>query len=143
MIVGKIISENGSAIVDTSTTNIIQQNQQNNMRSGQTTDQTTNNKDTGKSIRLVMDNTHRKVDFYRVIMALHQEGFFKSADGGDAAIKDVFHAFGTMLGEDFDEYAKNMFAGSLKKTEIKIFARLEQAFLTYEQEKEQKADSRR
>lgn len=142
MIVGKIISENGSAIVDTSTTNIIQQNRQNNMQPGQTTDQT-NNKDTRKSIRLVIDNTHRKVDFYRVIMALHQEGFFKSANGGDAAIKDVFHAFGTMLGEDFDEYAKNMFAGSLKKTEIKIFARLEQAFLTYEQEKEQKADSRR
>lgn len=138
--IGIFNNETGALFQDNSIT--IQQNQQNNMQNAQTTE-IADDTDSWKPISLVMDSSHNKVDFYRVIMALYQEGFFKSASGGKATIKDVFHAFGTMLGEDFDKYAKDLSAGSLKKTEITIFTRLEQAFMAYEQEKEQKANSRR
>jgi len=110
--------------------------QQNNLQPAQTTDQTSD-KDSYKSIRIVMDKTHRKVDLYRVIMALYQEGFFKSAGGGDVAIKDVFHAFGTMLGEKFDNYANDLNAGSKAYDETKdaIFTRLSKAYKEYEDRK--------
>lgn len=94
-------------------------------------------KDSYKSIRLVRDNGHRKVDLYRVIMALCQEGFFKSDGGGDAAIKDVFHAFGVMLDEKFDNYANDLNAGSKAYDETKdaIFSRLSKAYKEYEDRK--------
>lgn len=138
--IGIFNNETGALFQDNSIT--IQQNQQNNMQTAQMTEAPVDT-DSWKPISLVMDSSHNKIDFYRVIMALYQEGFFKSANGGRATIKEVFHAFGTMLKENFDGYAKDISAGSLKKTELTIFTRLEQAFMTYEQEKEQKANSRR
>lgn len=135
MIAEKIINDNGSTIVDLST-NIVHENQQNNMYPAQTADYPCD-KDSYKPIRLVMDNGHRKVDLYRVIMALSQEGFFKSAGGGDAAIKDVFHAFGVMLDEKFDTYANDLNAGSKAYDETKnaIFSRLSKAYKEYEDKK--------
>ena len=135
MIAEKIINDNGSTIVDLST-NIVHENQQNNMYPAQTADYPCD-KDSYKPIRLVMDNGHRKVDLYRVIMALSQEGFFKSAGGGDAAIKDVFHAFGVMLDEKFDTYANDLNAGSKAYDETKnaIFSRLSKAYIEYEDKK--------
>lgn len=135
MIAEKIINDNGSTIVDLST-NIVHENQQNNMYTAQTADYPCD-KDSYKPIRLVMDNGHRKVDLYRVIMALSQEGFFKSAGGGDAAIKDVFHAFGVMLDEKFDTYANDLNAGSKAYDETKnaIFSRLSKAYKEYEDKK--------
>lgn len=138
--IGTFNNETGALFQDNSIT--IQQNQQNSMQTAQMTDVPVDT-DSWKPISLVMDSYHNKIDFYRVIMALYQEGFFKSANGGKATIKEVFHAFGTMLKENLDGYAKDISAGSLKKTELTIFTRLEQAFTTYEQEKEQKANSRR
>lgn len=135
MIAERIINDNGSAIVDLST-NIVHENQQNNMYPAQATDQT-RDKDSYKPIRLVKDNGHRKIDLYRVIMALCQKGFFKSAAGGDAAIKDVFHAFGVMLDEKFDTYANDLNAGSKAYDETKdaIFTRLSKAYKEYEDRK--------
>lgn len=138
--IGTFNNETGALFQDNSIT--IHQNQQNYMQAAQTTE-ISDDTDSWKPISLVMDSAHNKVDLYRVIMALYQEGFFKSASGGKATIKEVFHAFGTMLKENFDGYAKDISAGSLKKTELTIFTRLEQAFMAYEQEKEQKANSRR
>ena len=70
-------------------------------------------------------------------MALCQEGFFKSDGGGDAAIKDVFHAFGVMLDEKFDNYANDLNAGSKAYDETKdaIFSRLSKAYKEYEDRK--------
>lgn len=133
--IGTFNNETGALFQDNSIT--IQQNQQNNMQTAQMTDVPVDT-DSWKPISLVMDSSHNKIDFYRVIMALYQEGFFKSASRGKATSKEVFHAFGTMLKENFDGYAKDISAGSLKKMELTIFSRLEQAFMTYEQEKEQK-----
>lgn len=110
--------------------------QQNNLHPSQMADHSCD-KDSYKPIRLVKDNGHRKVDLYRVIMALCQEGFFKSAGGGDAAIKDVFHAFGVMLDEKFDNYANDLNAGSKAYDETKnaIFNRLSKAYKEYEDKK--------
>lgn len=110
--------------------------QQNNLHPAQTADHPCD-KDSYKPIRLVKDNGHRKVDLYRVIMALCQEGFFKSAADGDAAIKDVFHAFGVMLDEKFDTYANDLNAGSKAYDETKdaIFTRLSKAYKEYEDKK--------
>ena len=95
--IGIFNNETGALFQDNSIT--IQQNQQNNMQNAQTTE-IADDTDSWKPISLVMDSSHNKVDFYRVIMALYQEGFFKSASGGRATKKDVFNAFGQMLGED-------------------------------------------
>ena len=74
--IGTFNNQSGALFQDNSIT--IQQNQQNNMQNAQTTG-IADDTDSWKPISLVMDSSHNKVDFYRVIMALYQEGFFKSA----------------------------------------------------------------
>ena len=130
--IGTFNNENGAIFQDNSVT--VQQNQQNNMQTAQTTE-IVDDTNSWKPIGLVMDSSHNKIDFYRVIMALYQEGFFKSASGGRATKKDVFNAFGQMLGKDFSQYTKDLTSGSYIKNDIMIFNRLEKAFMEYENEK--------
>lgn len=49
-----------------------------------------------------------KIDLYRVIIAMHEYGFFLSPDGGIADQKAVFAAFAEMLGEGFKRYNNNL-----------------------------------
>ena len=107
--IGTFNNETGAIFQDNSFT--IQQNQQNNIQANQMTE-AADDTDSWKPISLVMDSSHNKVDFYRVIMALYKEVFFKAASGGKATKKDFFHSFGTMLGEDYEKCAKVLSAGS-------------------------------
>ena len=50
----------------------------------------------------------QKIDLFRVILALHECGFFSDGNGGKPRQEDVFNAFGTMLHEDFSGYQKNL-----------------------------------
>lgn len=50
----------------------------------------------------------QKIDLFRVIIALHECGFFSDGNGGKPRQEDVFNAFGTMLHEDFSGFQKNL-----------------------------------
>lgn len=50
----------------------------------------------------------QKIDLFRVILALHECGFFSDGNGGKPRQEDVFNAFDTMLHEDFSGYQKNL-----------------------------------
>lgn len=76
-----------------------------------------------------------KADFFRVIMALCKVGAFRSVGGGKAKIKDVFAAFGDMLGEDYSGYANHLSSDNYKINGVTIFNELEEAYNQYAQEK--------
>jgi len=54
----------------------------------------------------------QKINLYRVILALHECGFFSDGNGGKPRQEDVFAAFGSMLHEDFSDFQKNISAAS-------------------------------
>ena len=73
-----------------------------------------------------------KADLFRVIIALFKTGSFKSEDGSPVNQKDVFEAFGKMLGEDYSDYQKNLSAADFKKTEDNnVFDKLKSAYESY------------
>lgn len=77
-----------------------------------------------------------KIDLFRVIIALQKSGFFLDKTGSQATQKDVFNAFGTMLGEDFSKFQKNLSEASKHNNDSavssKIFDTLKEAFEAYE-----------
>lgn len=79
-----------------------------------------------------LSSKFKKIDLYRVIMALYQIGAFESIDGSELLMKDVYSAFGDMLGEDFSKYEKNLSNQSTNKNPPDIFSRLEAGFEKYE-----------
>lgn len=102
--------------------------------------------DSGESSEnLVYLNSARgtKINLYRVIMAMHQFGFFVDKSGRQAMQKDVFKAFGEMLGADFSKYCKDISEASKKKGDITIFEELERAFQEYEEGKINRLEERR
>lgn len=118
--------------------------QQNNIQAGENPDaqqpytSTANPENTKSGIRLNRSAT--KVDLYRVILALQKLGFFTDETGYAATQKAVFHAFGTMLGENFDGYQKNLSEAAKHNNDsnvsANIFDELKAAFITYEREKD-------
>lgn len=52
-----------------------------------------------------------KVDFLRVINAMCELEYFHNASGGKAYKKDVFAAFGRILGENFTRASSNLSSG--------------------------------
>ena len=91
---------------------ISQANTQNNTQvnvqpqAAQTSPQT-NESSVSLGIRL-NNRSGNKINLFRVILALQKLGFFTDGTGCAATQKAVFHAFGTMLGENFDGYQKNL-----------------------------------
>lgn len=77
----------------------------------------------------------QKIDLFRVIIALHECGFFSDGNGGKPRQEDVFNAFGTMLHEDFSKYHRNLHeAGMLKNDSIagiSIFDQLKESVEEY------------
>lgn len=77
----------------------------------------------------------QKIDLFRVILALHECGFFSDGNGGKPRQEDVFNAFGTMLHEDFSKYHRNLHeAGMLKNDSIagiSIFDQLKESVEEY------------
>lgn len=131
----------GATFTDNSITvnaqqNIIQSGEKPDAQKPDTT--TTNPENTQGGIRLNRSAT--KVDLYRVILALQKLGFFTDETGYAATQKAVFHAFGTMLGENFDGYQKNLSEAAKHNNDsnvsANIFDELKAAFITYEHEKD-------
>lgn len=131
----------GATFTDNSITvnaqqNIIQSGEKPDAQKPDTT--TTNPENTQGGIRLNRSAT--KVDLYRVILALQKLGFFTDETGYAATQKAVFHAFGTMLGENFDGYQKNLSEAAKHNNDsnvsANIFDELKAAFITYEREKD-------
>ena len=48
----------------------------------------------------------QKIDLYRVIIALLENGFFTDNNGAKPTQKEVFEAFGQMLASDFSDFQK-------------------------------------
>ena len=82
-----------------------------------------------------------KIDLFRVIIALHEIGAFKSVDGGELHQKDVIQAFGQMLGEDYSGYTNNV-SGGTSTENPEIFDKLKKAFVKYEKKKLKEKEAR-
>ncbi len=89
-----------------------------------------------KPVRLNM-GAGRKLDFLRVVLAMHEMGFFTDVAGGEVDRQDVFNAFGDALGMDFDRANANLSEGMNHWSPDKraeVFGMLEKAYREYENE---------
>ena len=96
----------------------------------------------GGSEPLIRRNKLSKIDLFRLAIALHEYGAFKSVDGDDLPQYKVVEAFGRMLGEDFSDYTNNV-AGATSTDNPEIFEKLQKAFKRYEDRKLEGKKSRR
>lgn len=79
----------------------------------------------------------RKLDFLRIVLAMHEMGFFTDVAGGEVDRQDVFNAFGDALGMDFDRANANLSEGMNHWSPDKraeVFSMLEKAYREYEKE---------
>lgn len=82
-------------------------------------------------------NTKRstKLNFFRVVKALCEQGFFVDASGAKADDKEVFEALSSALGEDFSDYSGHLSEGlnhHKLDTRSEIFQTLRDAYEAYE-----------
>lgn len=96
----------------------------------------------GGSEPLIRRNKLSKIDLFRLAIALHEYGAFKSVDGDDLPQYKVVEAFGRMLGEDFSDYTNNV-AGATSTDNPEIFEKLQKAFKRYEDRKLEGKKARR
>ena len=82
-----------------------------------------------------------KVDLQRVIIALIKLGAFKKENGTEVKQKEVFEAFGNLLGTDLSKYSRAFSDVSYNKSEEGIFVKLENAFRAYEAQKAARKES--
>lgn len=78
----------------------------------------------------------QKIDLYRVILALLENGFFTDLCGAKPTQKEVFEAFGQMLGADFSDFRKNLSEAVKNNNDspasTQIFEDLKNSWLSYE-----------
>lgn len=89
-----------------------------------------------KPVRLNM-GAGRKLDFLRIVLAMHEMGFFTDVAGGEVDRQDVFNAFGDALGMDFERANANLSEGMNHWSPDKraeVFSMLEKAYREYEKE---------
>lgn len=136
------IAQNGSSFIDNSVTvNAVQSNTQNN---NEVVPENTSSRNIGGRNDVTLNSSKGfKTNLYRIIIALHELGFFVDKAGCHANQKDVFDAFGEALGMDFSKFHKNLSEASKKKNEIRIFQQLERAFLEYEEQKLERSQNLR
>lgn len=82
-------------------------------------------------------NTKRstKLNFFRVIKALCDQGFFLDASGAKADDKDVFEALSPALNDDFSDYSGHLSEGlnhHKLDTRSEIFQKLRDTYEAYE-----------
>jgi hypothetical protein len=82
-------------------------------------------------------NTKRstKLNFFRVIKALCDQGFFVDATGAKADDKDVFEALSPALNDDFSDYSGHLSEGlnhHKLDTRSEIFQKLRDTYEAYE-----------
>lgn len=86
----------------------------------------------GRFSRKVKFNNKRgnKINLYKIIYALVHNGFFVNEDGQQPNQKDVFIAFGEMLGTNFENFQKDLSEGAKRKTteNKSVFASLEETW---------------
>lgn len=90
----------------------------------------------GKSTIRLSDVKKKKIGFFRVIKALHKEGFFESVTGGAPTEKETFAAFGIALNEDFSDFTGHLSANrkdNTPETRAEVFDTLKRSYLSYEQ----------
>lgn len=78
-----------------------------------------------------------KLDFLRVLVALHEAGYFCDATGGPVDRKDVFAAFGAIVGMDFERANSNLSEGLghwNQEMRSEVFGELKKAYQAYENE---------
>ena len=81
--------------------------------------------------------TGRKLDFLRVLVALHEAGYFTDEVGGQIDRKDVFAAFSEVLGLNLDRANANLSEGLNhynQEMRAEIFDVLKKAYVEYENE---------
>lgn len=102
--IGIFKNEDGGLFVDNSVTvNALQTNTQN-----ITENQSVSSRKAKPIIIRFAGKRGQKIDLYRVIIALYECGFFTDASGAKPSQKQVFEAFGQMLGADFSDFQKNL-----------------------------------
>ena len=77
------------------------------------------------------------LDFLRVLVALHEAGYFTDEVGGQIDRKDVFAAFSEVLGLDLDRANANLSEGLNhynQEMRAEIFDVLKKAYVEYENE---------
>ena len=77
----------------------------------------------------------RKLDFLRVMVALHEAGYFTDEVGGQIDRKDVFAEFGEVLGLDLDRANANLsevLNHYNQEMRAEIFDVLKTAYVEYE-----------
>lgn len=126
---------NNDGVINANT--IVQNNIENNVQAAQ--ESTTGNSDCNPAATpaepLIRLNTKKgnRINLYRVIVAMHEYGFFKSPNGGPADQKEVFAAFSAMLGDPFNGYDNNLSEGKKHNNDSdaaeKIFDDLKRLFL--------------
>jgi len=95
----------------------------------------------GRSAIQLKDFKGNKVNFIRVIKALHKEGFFERESGGKPTEEEVFAAFGIAINEGLDDFApqlSNNRKDNTPETRADIFDQLKKTYLKYEQDIEDK-----
>ena len=78
-----------------------------------------------------------KLDFLRVLVALHEAGYFCDAAGGPVDRKDVFAAFGEILEMGFERANSNLSEGLghwNQEMRSEVFDELKKAYQAYENE---------
>lgn len=79
-----------------------------------------------------------KHNLYRIIGAMYQAGYFVTEKGGKPTQKDVYNAFGAMLGEDFSDFDKDLDKIRKGKTRVELienlFDELANAAITFTQD---------
>lgn len=87
--------------------------------------------DSSDKVKVIRFNKElSKVDFFRVVNALCEYGYFLTLAGTPANKIDVFNALGNLLGEDFSKYAKHLYeskgVNNDSKSTTEIFDKLKQ-----------------
>lgn len=74
-----------------------------------------------------------RINLFRIIVAMHEYGFFLNTKGGIADQQEVFSAFAEMLGEEFKRYNNNLSGSKNHNNDSdapsKIFDDLKRLFL--------------
>lgn len=102
--VGTLYNEPGATFND----NSITINAQQNYTAQFNPEQTVSGNGEFSSIIRFSNKRGMKIDLYRVILALLENGFFTNQNGAKPTQKEVFDAFGKMLGSDFSDFQKNL-----------------------------------
>ena len=87
----------------------------------------------------------KKLQFFRVVKALCDEGFFVDTTGAKANDKDVFEALAAAFGDNFTDYTQHLSEGlnhNSPDERAKIFSVLEEAYRDYEEDLKEKKKNR-